>query len=148
MQSNELSTRWAMAVNPNTPAKILAEIAVDSPSAVLERIAENPRANAETLRRLATEPFPSVRSAVAENLNAPEDVILMLSQDDCADVRYSIAENHNMSQEVLERLADDSNPYVAARAAKTLMRLQEHNLLYGKFQQHGQDSLDSLENMG
>lgn len=133
MQNNDIHTRWAMAVNPNTPAKVLDEIAADSPPSVLERIAENPRASDETLRKLSELPYPQVRSAVAENLNTPQEIILRLSADECVDVRYSIAENHNMPASVLEALADDENPYVSVRASKTLARLQESNLIYGEF---------------
>ncbi|HEY9785602.1 MAG TPA: hypothetical protein V6D17_09395 [Candidatus Obscuribacterales bacterium] len=135
MQNSDANTRWAMAVNPNTPAMVLAELIDDSPPHILERIAENPRTNAEALARLAVCEWPSVRAAVADNANTPKDIVFLLMRDESVDVRYSIAENHNMPAEVLFALSEDDNPYVAMRASRTLARIQGQNLLYGHFPQ-------------
>jgi hypothetical protein len=129
----EMRTKLAMAVNPNTPSKVLAELAESSPDCVLERIAENPRASSETLSRLAAHCCAAVRAAVAENTNTLLDVLLELVQDESVDVRYSIAENHSMPFGILESLIDDENPYVSMRARKTLARLVENNVRRGKF---------------
>jgi len=129
----EMRTKFAMAVNPNTPAKVLAELAETAPDCVLERIAENPRCSADTLSRLAAHCSASVRVAVAENTNTVLDVLLGLVQDECVDVRYSIAENHSMPFGILESLVDDENPYVSMRARKTLSRLVENNVRRGNF---------------
>ena len=133
LASEEMRTKFAMAVNPNTPAKVLADLAETAPDSVLERIAENPRASAETLSRLATHCCAAVRVAVAENTNTVLDVLLTLVQDESVDVRYSIAENHSMPFGILESLVDDENPYVSMRARKTLSRLVENNVKRGRF---------------
>jgi hypothetical protein len=49
---------------------------------------------------------------------------MLLAQDESADLRYQLAENHNIHKSVLNLLADDSHPYVAHRAQKTLKRLE------------------------
>lgn len=131
--NEEMRTKFAMAVNPNTPAKVLADLAETAPDRILERIAENPRASAETLSKLATHGCTAVRVAVAENTNTVLDVLLTLVQDDSVDVRYSIAENHSMPFGILESLVDDENPYVSMRARKTLSRLVENNVKRGRF---------------
>jgi hypothetical protein len=61
--------------------------------------------------------------AVADHLNTPVAVLILLAEDDNADVRYALAENHNISRDVLNKLLNDSNPYVANRAERTLSRL-------------------------
>ncbi len=131
--SEEMRTKFAMAVNPNTPAKVLAELCNTAPDWILERIAENPRASAEILSTLASHCCAAVRVAVAENTNTVLDVLLELCQDESVDVRYSIAENHSMPFGILESLIDDENPYVSMRARKTLSRLVENNVRRGKF---------------
>ena len=117
--------RWAMAVNPNTPAKILDELAETASTSLLERIAENPRTSPATLCRLALHEEVNVRAAVAENINTPEDVLWTLAGDEHPDVRYIIAENHHSPLSILERLSQDDNPYVAHRASRTMKRLDD-----------------------
>ncbi|MCC7526878.1 MAG: hypothetical protein IT342_00060 [Candidatus Melainabacteria bacterium] len=131
--SEEMRTKFVMAVNPNTPCKVLAELCETAPDCIIERIAENPRASAEMLSKLATHCSASVRVAVAENTNTRLDVLLALCQDESVDVRYSIAENHSMPFGILESLVDDENPYVSMRAQKTLARLVENNVHRGRF---------------
>jgi HEAT repeat protein len=131
--SEEMRTKLAMAVNPNTPSKVLSDLAETAPECILERIAENPRASADTLSRLAAHCCAAVRVAVAENTNTVLDVLLELVQDESVDVRYSIAENHSMPFGILESLIDDENPYVSMRARKTLARLVENNVRHGRF---------------
>ncbi len=131
--SEEMRTKFAMAVNPNTPARVLAELCETAPDCIIERIAENPRASAEMLSKLAHHCSAAVRVAVAENTNTVLDVLLELCQDESVDVRYSIAENHSMPFGILESLVDDENPYVSMRARKTLARLVENNVHRGRF---------------
>ena len=131
--NEELRTKWAMALNPNTPAKVLADLAENAPVSVLERIAENPRVSPDTLTKLSVHVCSSVRAAVAENSSTVLDVLLELMHDECVDVRYSIAENHSMPFGILQSLQDDENPYVASRARKTLSRLVENKVLHATF---------------
>lgn len=128
LQEDGHPIRLAMAVNPNTPAPVLHQIASCGVTSILERVAENPRAHHSTLSALATHSHPDVRAAVAENSNAPLAVIKLLAADEHPDVRYRLAENHNSPAEILQLLAEDHNPYVACRAQRTLVRLQSNNL--------------------
>ncbi len=116
-------SRWALAVNPETPPDVLEQLAICGCLALLERIAEHPQASRPLLIALATHDHPIIRSAVAENCNTPDDIVAILAQDECADVRYSIAENARMPVPILELLAEDENPYVAHRARTTLCRV-------------------------
>lgn len=125
--------RWAMAVNPNTPSKILDELVDIGPTSLLERIAENPRTGSATLCRLASHDEVNVRAAVAENLNTPEDVLWTLAGDEHPDIRYIIAENHHSPVAILERLTQDDNPYVAHRATRTIKRLSGHGFVVAEF---------------
>lgn len=133
LRSKKMQKSFAAAVNPTTPAKVLANLAGEAPDWILERIAENPGTPAETLSKLATHCCASIRAAVAGNNNTLLDVLLELVQDESSDVRYSIAENHNMPVGILESLRTDENPYVASRAHRTLARLSENNILVGRF---------------
>lgn len=121
--------RLAMAVNPNTPAPVLHQLAQSGIHHILERVAENPRANHATLTLLSQHRHHDVRAAVAKNANTPLEILRTLAADENPDVRYRLAENHYTPTEILYSLVEDHNPYVACRAQKTLTRLQTDNLL-------------------
>ena len=87
------------------------------------RAAGNPATPIDVLCRLAESCNVDVRMAVADNTSAPLETVLMLAQDESVDLRYQIAENHNVHEDVLRLLCDDSNPYIAHRANKTIARL-------------------------
>jgi len=125
--------RRVMAMNPNTPATVLHELAENGAPALLERIAEHPRAHAATLTNLAKHPAPEVRAAVGANSNTPIEVLWHLAADENPDVRYSLAENPHTDYEILRHLFEDDNPYVAYRAQKTLTRLQSDKLIPDQF---------------
>jgi hypothetical protein len=115
--------KWLVAGNPQTPPRLLALLARDAITTLLQRIAENPRTPAVTLAELASHSESDVRAAVAENANTPEDGLWRLVLDESPDVRFSLAESYHLSQEMLDLLAEDDNPYVAFRAKQTLSRL-------------------------
>ena len=125
--------RWVMAMNPNTPATVLHELAENGAPALLERIAEHPRAHPGTLTRLANHSTPEVRAAVGDNPNTPIEVLWQLAADESPDVRFSLAENPHTDYEILRHLFADDNPYVAYRAQKTLSRLQSDKLIPDQF---------------
>ena len=50
---------------------------------------------------------------------------MILLADSNADVRYRLAESYHLPKALLEMLADDQNPFVAARACKTLKRIEQ-----------------------
>ncbi|MFN8550652.1 MAG: hypothetical protein U0103_04110 [Candidatus Obscuribacterales bacterium] len=61
---------------------------------------------------------------VAEDASASDDILWLLVEDENPDVRFCLAENYNIDQNILKALSEDENPYVAHRAKRTLMRLQ------------------------
>jgi hypothetical protein len=61
---------------------------------------------------------------IGDHLTTSLEALMILTQDESADVRFALAENHNIDESVLNRLVDDTNPYVAYRAQKTLARLR------------------------
>ncbi len=89
------------------------------------QVAEHPSLPASYLTDLARDEAHEVRIAVSENLLTPVPILESLAQDEHADVRYAMAENANMPPHILQSLVHDDNPYVAARAQKTLSRLDD-----------------------
>ncbi len=90
---------------------------------VRSRAADNPQLPLTCLADLANDESHDVRISVAENPVTPLVILELLAADDHADVRYAIAENANMPAYILSILSRDDNPYVSARAHKTLARL-------------------------
>jgi hypothetical protein len=114
--------RWQIAGYPESPPAVLDYLAGSDELSLLKRIAENPNTGPVTLARLAQSEFPQVRVAVAENHRLPFVVMKMLVADECPDVGYALAENPGLPASLLRQLAENSNPYVATRAARTLNR--------------------------
>ncbi len=80
---------------------------------------------AEILNRLATGHYETqTRMDIGDHVNTPLEALLLLTEDENADVRFALAENHNIHENVLRLLSQDSNPYVAHRAQKTLARME------------------------
>jgi hypothetical protein len=133
--SDMFSVRLIIAGNPLTPPNVLDYLAKRSMRfpTLLERIADNPNTSKRTLRQLACHPAASVRAAVAENVTAPAEALEILVTDDDIDVRYRLAENPNVQMAILESLTEDSNPYVAERARRTINRLTAQAVVTAKF---------------
>jgi hypothetical protein len=102
------------------PLEVLTVLAGDTSARVRRRIAENQHVPAPLLIQLAQDPDPDVRLALADNSSTPQEIVIALAKDEHVDVRFGLAENYRAPLAVLHMLADDSNPYVAARALKTL----------------------------
>ena len=60
---------------------------------------------------------------IGDHVATPLEVHLLLAVNEDPDVRFALAENHNVPESVLKMLVEDSNPYVAYRAQKTLAKL-------------------------
>ncbi len=88
-------------------------------------IANHPTTSAIVLHRLSQHNDVEVRMAVADNKNTHIITTAQLAQDNSPDLRYALAENHQIDSSILNILATDENPYVADRAQKTLLRLQQ-----------------------
>jgi hypothetical protein len=67
--------------------------------------------------------------SLADDMSTPVQTAMRLARDENVDLRYALAENHNLATSVLELLAEDSNPYVCARAKKTMARLKDEDLI-------------------
>lgn len=98
-------------------------LAADVDVRIRRRLAENHSCPTEVLELLARDLHHEVRAAAAHNENLPRALLWQLSADRHVDVRYAIAANARMPQDVLQGLAQDSNPYVAWRARRTLSRV-------------------------
>lgn len=112
--------RRIVASNPNTPAVVLGRLAQDHDAIVRMAVAENPRTPSDILAMLAQDANSDVRLTVVENRNTWLVTLYRLAADDNDDVRYGMAECCHMPVEILLLLCDDENPYVRARASKTM----------------------------
>ena len=123
---DSLHLRLLVVTNPNTPARVLHEIARDEERVtILERIAEHPRCPADLMLRLVAHESPQVRAALIENPNLPEELLDILARDQSVDVRYTLAESYHIGLHRLRCLCDDDNPYVSYRARRTISRLTD-----------------------
>ncbi|MBX9691468.1 MAG: hypothetical protein K2Z81_03725 [Cyanobacteria bacterium] len=118
------------AADPCTPASILALLAQTTELDVLEKVGANPSTPREVLLRLCHHQDSEIRNAVIDNPNIPDEALEILTNDDDADIRYAVAENHNIALRFIEHLCGDYNPFVAARAQRTLCRVSnKYNLV-------------------
>ncbi|MBX9686897.1 MAG: hypothetical protein K2X27_09360 [Candidatus Obscuribacterales bacterium] len=76
------------------------------------------------LRSLVAGADLKLKMSIADDLSTPMEVLFILAEDESLDLRYALAENHNLSRDLLEFLTLDSNPYVAHRARKTIIRME------------------------
>lgn len=79
----------------------------------------------QIIQQLATNLDPEFRMSIADNKHTTIEALNIISEDDNPDVRFALSENHNLDQSILQRLSCDSNPYVADRAQKTLLRIND-----------------------
>ena len=123
MDKNEiLNSDWCVrrnvAMNPNTPADVLTELAKDSHWAVRVSVACNPNTPADVLTKLTKDSDCDVRRYAAGNPNTPVDVLTELAKDSDWYVRLSAAGNPNTPADVLTELAKDSDCIVRRNAAR------------------------------
>ena len=88
-------------------------------------IANHPSTSAIVLHRLSQHNDVEIRAAVADHKNTHIITAMQLATDENLDLRYALAENHQIDSGILDILAADENPFVAARAQKTLSRLKQ-----------------------
>ncbi len=123
MEREAENIRWLLAINPNTPAPVLDQLAKNESASLLERVAQNPCTHSVTLARLANHENPQVRASVSENGNISLSTTWRLARDPDADVRMRLAESYNIPIAVLKVLSCDENPYVQYRARLTMERI-------------------------
>ncbi len=117
----EIVSRLANA--PTTSTEVLEILSHCDVVSVVEAVAANRATSVDTLAWLLKHPAPEVRIGLIDNPVLPYSIQKRLIFDPDADVRYALAENHNIVRQVLETLLNDENPFVVARAQKTLVRL-------------------------
>lgn len=87
---------------------------------IRRRVAENSLCPIEVLDLLAHDESTDVRIAVALNKTAKKQIHAELCKDPSPDVRFMIASASYMPNFLLRLLASDENPYVQARANRTI----------------------------
>lgn len=112
--------KYVASGSAETPAAVLAVLAVDEDPLIRKRCAENLNCNGDVLAHLADDSEAAVRAAVARNKHTPLFVLRKLTSDKSAVVRFGIAANPEMPDAILLSLFMDPDPYVAERASKTL----------------------------
>lgn len=118
---------YIKAGHPTTCRDLLELLSGHESARVRRRVAENGNTPTDILSRLAEDIDPEVRLAAATNNRTPIDVVFALALDEDLTVRHGLAEDTTTPIGVLKRLVRDDNPYVATRARKTLIQLQEMN---------------------
>jgi hypothetical protein len=96
-------------------------------------IAESIDEQSTTIDSMPSVQFSELQIAVADHPDTSADVLYELARNSNPDVRFAIAENHNADVELLRMLSEDDNPFVAARARKTLRRLTRGQCAQGDF---------------
>ena len=86
------------------------------------RVAEHPATSPETLLKLSRDIDPEVRLSAGEHPKLPFFALKRLVKDPCLDVRFGLAENSNIPTSILVMLVKDENPYIEARARRSLDR--------------------------
>ena len=122
-EADSLPVKLLVASSPQTSPAVLDYLSVSDNQAVAEHVAENPSVDPRSLRQLACHGSVTVLLAVVEHPSVPADVLVKLVECKHDDVRYRMAELTTIDRKLLERLSVDSNPYVGARAQKTLQVL-------------------------
>jgi hypothetical protein len=108
---------YYLARNPNTPQRVLIELAKD-PSFTLS-VAANPSTPAYLLEEMSS--TPALRAGIASNPNTPEELLEEFFESANDNVLWSLIQNPSTSPELLARLARHKqlqNP----QALSTLLR--------------------------
>src|SRR5262249_42481138 len=119
-----IANPYLAASQHSTPVDQLGWLIFHEDMRVRLKLAENPKLPAAFLADLANDEHPDVRIAVAEHPHAPIAIVELLAEDNHVDVRHAIAENAIIPLHILHILLNDENPYVSARAAQTLRRVE------------------------
>lgn len=116
-QSNNTTTRAAVARNDKTPASVLEMLLNDASLDVRQQAAGNPNLTFDMLRKMLSR--DDVRYFALRHKNLPIDVLAKytVKTADASD-RYAACNNPNISVELLATLVDDPTDYVRASVAK------------------------------
>jgi hypothetical protein len=139
---------YLLAGNTETPPVKLSRLAHSRYVRIRCRVAENPAASRALLLALSGDLEADVRIAVANNPNAPLSLLAYLASDNCVDVRYAMAENYQLPPTLLRKLAADENPYVSARAQRTLRPNVFFRLISASVERQKQSHLNRANVLG
>ena len=81
-EDKEKWVRFAVAMNPNTPAEAFMKLAEDKDDDVRWKVAYNPNTPIDILRKLADDEYGYVRIEVADHPNTPADILKKLAAND------------------------------------------------------------------
>jgi hypothetical protein len=109
----------------------LSELAKDQCASIRARVAENDAAPFALLMMLADDSDVDVRVALCSNRAMNDELYSCLVMDESETVRFSLAEDANCPIAFLAQLTEDDNPYVRARAVRTIKRLSAAGLAGG-----------------
>lgn len=112
--------KYLLAGNSTRSARVLYRLAKHNSTKIRRRVAENFACPTDLLSFLSRDKQPEVRIAVALNKKSNFETCKLLSEDFDPDVRFMMASASYTVQSVLEKLSKDENPYVSARAQRTL----------------------------
>ena len=136
--------RFAVALNPKTPIKILTQLADDEkirpavasnisiPAEMLEKLAHdedlrvriavafNPSTPINVLKDFARDEEKVLRAMTSLNISASNDLLVALSKDKEVWVREMVARNISTPIEVFEKLAKDEDEIVREKVANNI----------------------------
>jgi hypothetical protein len=121
--SNDMSTRWAVAKSRYTPVNILEKLAKDDINLVRALVATNPNTPVRYLNDFFGDE-KIVRDGLSGNPSTPQKLLNVLADDSDKMVRLRVADNPSTSEEILKRLANDES--VDIKKAVSL-RLESNN---------------------
>lgn len=101
--------RIEAASDPNTPARILAQLAEDTDQAVREAVASNPQTPLDVLAKLATDADVGVRLGVARKFQTSADAYRQVHEatpDQAQDIPHSLAMSFDRAGRQEEALDD------------------------------------------
>lgn len=126
LAEDELSTiRQAVAMDTNTPGKVLAKLSKDEAHKVVVAVAGNINTPSEILATLSHVIDDSIQRNVAANTNTPKEILNELANNACWKIRLNCARNTNTPINTLVgRLLYASRiNEISEQALDTLMKL-------------------------
>lgn len=113
----EAARRRPAPVMTESKVRRLRLLAQDADPKIRERAALDPHTPADVVAQLAVDPDPGVRACLARNEATSCDILRDLAQDEAEQVRGFVAVNYFVPADVMTELADDPSPVVRGLVA-------------------------------
>ena len=113
IESGNFDAKRTIALNRETPVRILEKLAQDSDDTVRLAVSNNSKLPLYIAWQLTQDSNYKVRQALARRRSEIE-ILEILAKDEHGAVRNQVAENDNASFKILELLANDESEYVRA----------------------------------